>query len=50
MPKPEHVQENIALAKSFQPLSPAEMKKLSGELAPKNYNALHKFFSEHIDA
>jgi uncharacterized protein len=50
MPKPEHIQENIALAKSFKPLSPAEMRQLSGELAPKNYNALQKFFADHVDA
>jgi predicted aldo/keto reductase-like oxidoreductase len=50
MPKPEHVEENITLAKSFKPLSPAEMHKLSGELAPKNYLALENFFRDHVDA
>jgi predicted aldo/keto reductase-like oxidoreductase len=50
MPKPEHVEENITLAKSFKPLSPAEMQKLSGELAPKNYLALENFFRDHVDA
>lgn len=50
MPKPEHVQENITLAKSFKPLSRDEMKGLSGELGPKNYLAMEKFFADHIDA
>jgi predicted aldo/keto reductase-like oxidoreductase len=50
MPKPEHITENITLAKSFKPLSREEMKQLSGELAPKNYLAMEKFFADHVDA
>jgi uncharacterized protein len=50
MPKLENVEENIALAKSFQPLSPEEMKGLAGDLAPKNKYALDTFFRDHIDA
>jgi uncharacterized protein len=50
MPKPEHVAENIALAKSFHPLSPAEMKELAGELGPKNKLALDTYFHGHVDA
>ncbi len=50
MPKPEMLAENIQLAKTFKPLSPQEMKGLSGELAPKNKYALDRHFCHHIDA
>lgn len=50
MPKPEHVEHNVAVAKAFRPMSPDEMKRLSNELAPKNKLALEHFFQHHVDA
>jgi hypothetical protein len=31
-------------------MPPDEMKRLSGELAPKNILALNHFFQNHVDA
>ena len=50
MPKLEFINQNVALAKAFKPLPPAEMKQLSGVLADRNKAALDRFFSRHIDA
>jgi hypothetical protein len=50
MPKIEHLEQNIQLAKAFQPMPPEEMKRLSGELSAKNKVALDAFFRRHVDA
>jgi uncharacterized protein len=50
MPKLEHIEENTKLAKAFRPLSPVEMKDLSGRLSEKNKEALDRFFRNHVDA
>ena len=50
MPKFEHIEHNAALARAFRPLSPAEMKNLSGRLSEKNKDALDRFFRHHVDA
>jgi len=50
MPKFEFIEQNIALAKAFKPLPPAEMKEISSKLADRNKAALDLFFSRHIDA
>lgn len=50
MPKPEHLDENVRLAKAFQPLTPSEMKSMSSALSGKNKQALDRFFRCHIDA
>jgi predicted aldo/keto reductase-like oxidoreductase len=50
MPKPEHVEKNVAVAKAFKPMPLEEMRRLSGELAPKNRLALERYFRDHIDA
>jgi hypothetical protein len=50
MPKFEHIEHNTRLAKTFQPLSPAEMKDLSTRLSEKNKEALDNFFRHHVDA
>jgi predicted aldo/keto reductase-like oxidoreductase len=50
MPKFEHVEKNIAAAKAFQPMSLDEMRRMSGELAPKNRLALERYFRDHVDA
>ncbi|MGO4883998.1 MAG: aldo/keto reductase [Bryobacteraceae bacterium] len=50
MPKFEFIDQNVALAKAFQPLPPAEMRELSAGLAARNKVALDRFFSMHVDA
>jgi hypothetical protein len=50
MPKLEHIEDNVRLAKAFQPLSPAEMKQISGTLSEKNKTALDLYFRNHVDA
>ena len=50
MPKVEHIEANVAVAKAFKPMPADEMKKMSGELAPKNQVAIHNFFRNHVDA
>jgi aryl-alcohol dehydrogenase-like predicted oxidoreductase len=50
MPKFELIDQNVALAKAFKPLPPAEMKQISGLLADRNKTALDLFFSSHVDA
>ena len=49
MPKVEHIEENVRLAKAFQPLPPDEMKRMSDSLSQKNKQALDIFFSTHVD-
>ena len=50
MPKFEFIDQNVALAKAFKPLPPAEMQQLSASLAARNKVALDRFFSAHVDA
>ena len=50
MPKLEHIDDNVRLAKAFKPLPAAEMKRLSQELSAKNKTALELFFKNHVDA
>jgi len=50
MPKIEHLERNIAVAKAFTPMPLEEMRRMSGELAPKNKLALERFFQSHVDA
>jgi uncharacterized protein len=50
MPKVEHLDHNVRLAKAFQPMPPDEMKRLSSELSARNKLALEGFFQHHIDA
>jgi len=50
MPKFEFIDQNVALAKAFKPLPPAEMRQLSASLAARNKVALDRFFSTHVDA
>ena len=50
MPKLEHIEANVRIAKAFAPLPPAEMKEMSGRLSEKNKVALDEFFRRHIDA
>jgi aryl-alcohol dehydrogenase-like predicted oxidoreductase len=48
MPKPEFIQENIALARAFAPLTPAEMEKTRAAVAPQSARVAD-FFSGHAD-
>src|ERR1017187_7657664 len=48
MPKFEFIDQNVALAKAFKPLPPAEMRRLSTGLAARNKVALDRFFSTHV--
>jgi hypothetical protein len=50
MPKLEHIDKNVELAKSFRPLPKSEMEDLSGRLSQTNKAALDLFFSSHVDA
>lgn len=49
MPKLELLDENVAIAKGFQPLAPAEMRELSGRLSTKHKARLDRFFHHHVD-
>jgi len=50
MPKPEYLEHNVETAKAFQPMTPEEMRNLSGTLSAKNKVALERFFQNHVDA
>jgi predicted aldo/keto reductase-like oxidoreductase len=50
MPRLEHIDDNVRLAKAFKPLSPAERKSLATSLSEKNKTALDHFFRNHVDA
>ncbi|MGA2434897.1 MAG: aldo/keto reductase [Bryobacteraceae bacterium] len=50
MPTREMLDQNIALAKAFQPLPAGEMDRLSTELSGKFKASLDGFFHHHIDA
>ncbi|HKA00154.1 MAG TPA: aldo/keto reductase, partial [Candidatus Solibacter sp.] len=50
MPKLEHIADNVRMAKAFQPLPPAEMRRMGEALTAKNKTALERFFRDHADA
>ena len=50
MPKLEFIEENIRIAKAFQPLPASEMKVLAQAVSEGSKVAVDKFFSNHIDA
>lgn len=49
MPKLDFVDQNIAIAKRFKPMPPADMKRLSGELSEEHKARLDTFFHNHVD-
>jgi uncharacterized protein len=49
MPKPEFLDENLRLARSFTPLSPAEQEKVRQQVAPAQA-AVAAYFTAHRDA
>jgi predicted aldo/keto reductase-like oxidoreductase len=48
MPKPEFVEQNVAVVKDFKPMSAAEMDKLHTQVAPQRAS-LERFFTHHRD-
>ena len=50
MPKLEHIDENVRLAKAFKPLPKHEMESLSGSLSRKYKASLDRFYRTHVDA
>ena len=50
MPKVEHIDHNVTLARAFKRLPPAEMKQISHVLSQKNKAKLDRFFLHHVDA
>jgi flagellar biosynthesis protein FliP len=49
-PTLEHPEQNVRLAKAFQPLSRTEMEQLARALSTRNKTALVDFFRHHVDA
>jgi len=49
MPELTHVDINLAVAKSFQPLSPGEMKSLPASVSAKMRASIDRFFADHVD-
>jgi predicted aldo/keto reductase-like oxidoreductase len=50
MPKMEHLEDNVRLAKAFKPLPKSEMKHLSSTISAQHKVALDRFFATHVDA
>ena len=50
MPKLEHIDENIRLAKAFKPMTQSEMHQLAAPLSDRNKQALDRYFAGHVDA
>jgi uncharacterized protein len=48
MPKPEHIEQNIAIAKAFTPMPKEQMYELSSELASQKAS-IDRFFADHVD-
>lgn len=49
MPKLEFIEQNVALAKAFKPLSPAERRAISDGIAAERKVAHREFFRDHLD-
>ena len=50
MPKMEHLEDNVRLAKAFKPLPESEMKHMASTISAQHKAALDRFFATHIDA
>lgn len=48
MPKLEHIDENIKIARAYRPMPAEEMRELSGKLAVHK-EAIDRFFRDHVD-
>jgi hypothetical protein len=49
MPSIGILEQNVDLARRFQPLAREEMNRLAGELSAKKKVALDTFFARHAD-
>ena len=49
-PTVEHLEQNVRLAKAFQPLPKTEMEQLARALSTRNKAGLIEFFRHHVDA
>ena len=49
MPKVEYIEQNVQIAKNFQPMPPDEMKQLSNQLADAYKVAIDTHFAHHTD-
>ncbi len=50
MPHLEHIEQNVALAKSFQPMSEPQRLQLQESIESGRKEAMQRFFSDHEDA
>jgi len=50
MPKLEHIEDNVRVAKAFKPMPKEEMERMSGGLSRQYKASLDRFFSTHVDA
>jgi uncharacterized protein len=50
MPKLEHIQRNVEIARDFSPLSEAERRRVSDSIAASKKSAMLDFFRSHQDA
>lgn len=50
MPKLEHLEANLQVAKAYKPLSKDEMKSLPGSVSAQMRASIDRFFSDHVDA
>jgi len=50
MPKLEHIEDNVRVAKAFKPMPKDEMQRMSGGLSRQYKASLDRFFSTHVDA
>jgi uncharacterized protein len=48
MPKPEFIEQNVAAAQAFKPMSEAEMNQLRAQVAPQRVS-LERYFAHHRD-
>ncbi|MGE3820291.1 MAG: aldo/keto reductase, partial [Isosphaeraceae bacterium] len=49
MPKPEYIDRNVAVARSFTPMKDQERKKLSDGILAERKVAMANFLSDHAD-
>jgi uncharacterized protein len=49
MPKFEHIDANIEVARKFKPMSAAEMEEISTRLSRENKASIDRFFMHHVD-
>jgi aryl-alcohol dehydrogenase-like predicted oxidoreductase len=50
MPKLEHIEANIEVARTFKPLPASEMQQMSRDLSAKYRASIERMFHDHVDA